>query len=253
MQTGRAESTKVVVAMTEIRSSIGLPNVYADGTYLQKHPTWHAEDSAWKADKIVQVLQRNKLHPQTICEVGCGAGEILRHLQLRMPTECTFTGYEISPQAFELCRQKQNEKLSFKLQDFMNESNTNFDLILVIDVLEHLENYFDFLRNIKPKGTTKIFHIPLDASVEAILRTTPIAKGWNELGHIHLFSKTTALKTLEATGYQISDYFYTMGTLGLPAKSKKTLIAKPLIAFFYAFNQNIAVELFGGSLLILAK
>jgi len=35
-----------------------------------------------------------------------------------------------------------------------------FDLILLTDVIEHLEDYFSFLRNIKERALYKIFQIP---------------------------------------------------------------------------------------------
>ncbi len=94
----------------------------------------------WKARQILGMLARNRMHPQTICEVGCGAGEVLRQLQEHMGDECEFWGYEISPVAFDLCRVKANERLHFKFAGFTRESVTPFDLILVLDVIEHLED-----------------------------------------------------------------------------------------------------------------
>ena len=74
--------------------------MYTGGAYLANNPTWHVEASHWKAAQILRMMQRNGLRPRTVCEVGCGAGEILRQLQLSMATDCLFLGYEISPQAF---------------------------------------------------------------------------------------------------------------------------------------------------------
>ncbi len=77
-------------------------NRYVGGEYLGHNPTWHVEDSAWKAEQILAALKRNGLHPATVCEVGCGAGEILSQLHARLPSHVVFTGYEISPQAHAL-------------------------------------------------------------------------------------------------------------------------------------------------------
>ena len=52
--------------------------IYTNGYYLEKNPTWHVEDSSWKAKNIIKMMKRNNIVPKTICEVGCGAGEILR-------------------------------------------------------------------------------------------------------------------------------------------------------------------------------
>lgn len=51
--------------------------IYDDGTYLTNNPTWHEEDSAWKSQQIMKIIDKNTLSFNTICEVGCGAGEIL--------------------------------------------------------------------------------------------------------------------------------------------------------------------------------
>ena len=77
--------------------------MYTRGEYLQKNPTGHLEDSPWKAVQVFRMIQRRNLAPKSICEVGCGAGEILKQLQDRMDEDCTFCGYEISGQAFDLC------------------------------------------------------------------------------------------------------------------------------------------------------
>jgi len=49
-----------------------------DGTYLAHNPTWDIEDSPLKASWVAYMISRNNPALKTICEVGCGAGEILR-------------------------------------------------------------------------------------------------------------------------------------------------------------------------------
>jgi tRNA G46 methylase TrmB len=63
------------------------------------------------------MVNNHNLMLQTICEVGCGAGEILRQLQANMAEDCTFVGYEISPQAFELCKERANKRLRFEIKN----------------------------------------------------------------------------------------------------------------------------------------
>ena len=141
-----------------------LEKMYVDGGYLEKNPGWHVEESAWKAQQIDRMLKRHHLEPATICEVGCGAGEILKHLQDKMDDSCELWGYDISPQALELCAPKANERLHFKLADTRQEPEVFTDLLLLMDVIEHLEDYFSFLRALQPKSHYKILHIPLDLS-----------------------------------------------------------------------------------------
>ena len=227
--------------------------LYRDGQYLAANPSWDVEDSPWKATQILRMLQRNKLSPKTICEVGCGAGEILKQLQEKMGLECSFWGYEVSPQAFELCRGKENEKLQFLLVESFEAANIQFDLLLAIDVVEHVEDYFGFLRGIREKGNYKIFHIPLDLSVQGLLRGVPM-KVRREVGHIHYFTKETALESLREAGYQVLDFFYTPVLVDLPAKSWKRAVGKLPRRGLFSLHRDWAVRLLGGySLLVLAR
>jgi|SRR5581483_190893 len=183
--------------------------LYTNGEYLRKNPHWHVHESPWKVDEILHMLSRNNLFPKTICEVGCGAGEVLRLLQQRMDVDCTFSGYEVSPQAFEICKNKANERLHFKLADFTREDCSPYDLILLMDVVEHVEDCLSFLRAVKSKGQYKIIQLPLDISVRAVL-LGQIPQYREKFGHFHYFTKEIALQMLDELGYEVLDYFYTM-------------------------------------------
>ena len=64
-----------------MKKDLKITSRYNDGGYLSENPDWHVGDSPWKAQQIHKIIDRNKLSPRTICEVGCGAGEILRQLR----------------------------------------------------------------------------------------------------------------------------------------------------------------------------
>jgi SAM-dependent methyltransferase len=234
-----------------------LKEMYTSGEYLAKWPTWHIERSPWSAKQILRMMARNHLIPTTICEVGCGAGEVLRQLQLQMNNTCEFSGYEISPQAFEICQSRVNERLHFKLADFTQEQDVFFDLALVIDVLEHVEDYLSFLRAIKPKSDYKILHIPLDLSVNVILRNT-LNIMLKDHGHVHYFTGNVALQVMEETGYEVLDYFYTAPAIDLPTDGTSNETRRKVIHLFrkllFALNPDMAARILGGySLMVLAR
>jgi len=227
---------------------------YTRGDYLAKNPTWHEEDSHWKAKHIVRMIKENNLQPNSICEVGCGAGEILNQLYLQLPDHVSFDGYEISPQAYELSKQKTNDRLQFHLKNFFQKPNQFYDLLLVIDVFEHVEDYYGFLRALRGTAKYKIFHIPLDISVQKVLLCRPILRRRKDLGHIHYFMKETALATLEDTGYEIIDHFYTAGSLELPSQSLMYFLGRWPLQLARMVNKDLAVRILGGhSLMVLAK
>lgn len=210
---------------------------YTDGTYLQNNPTWHQEDSPWKARQIAKMFRANNLSPSTICDLGCGAGEIVKCLAKEFDDTVTFSGYELSPQAFEICKKKETDNLKFFLTDALEEKETTFDVVMAIDVFEHIEDYFGFLRKLRTKGEYKIFHIPLNISVQSILRCSPILDMRATVGHIHYFTKETALETLKDTGYEILDYFYTNSSLELANLGwKSNLLRLPRKFFFHSIK-----------------
>lgn len=228
--------------------------IYTDenGEYLKNNPAWHVEDSPWKAKQILKMLKRNPLNPKTIVEIGCGAGEILNQLYSSMPVDVSFTGYDISGDAIRLAKTREKERLTFKHENYL-ETNINPDLLLMMDVFEHVDDYLGFLRLCKNKAKNVIFHIPLDLSVQGILRNIPMVNR-NSVGHLHYFMKETAIATLVDTGYEIVDSFYTAGMLELPRKTIKAKLAFLPRKLMYKVNEDLAAKVFGGfSLLVLAK
>lgn len=228
-------------------------SIYTDGRYLKANPTWHVEDSAWKARQILRILRRNDVDPGSVAEVGCGAGEVLRQMQLVMKPSCEFCGYEISPQAYSLCLERANDKLQFKRQDFLVEENASFDLLMMIDVIEHIEDYFTFLRRVKPRSRYKVLHIPLDLSAQSVLRPSTLMRLRRSEGHIHFFTRETALRSLEDAGYTIVDRCLTPVAFDAVKKSLRTRIANVPRRVASLGSRSLASRLFGGfSLMVLA-
>ena len=229
--------------------------MYTEGEYLEKNPTWHTQDSHFKTRQILDMIEKNAIQPTSICEVGCGAGEILNQLHSQMSDNVSFTGYEISPQAFEICDQKNKERLQYNLKDVLQDDKAFFDLVLVMDVIEHVEDYLNFLRELKKKGEYKIFRIPFDLSVKTIFQQcTHILTERKTVGHIHYFTKELALAALEDTGYEIVDCFFTPLITYLRDNSLKLKIKRLPANIMFKFNEDATARIFGGySLMVLAR
>ena len=229
----------------------GSSGIYADGGYQRLNETWHAEDSAWKAQQITRILQANHVAPKRFCEVGCGAGQILCHLSRALPNS-VFVGYEVSPQAFELCKDVESERVTFRLQDITKEK-ARFDCLLCIDVIEHVEDYMGFVRALKTKAEYKVFHIPLEVYALSVLRAGLLA-GRKQWGHLHYFTRETALATLTDCGYEIVDCMYTKWFADIVHKTFKGRLAKLPRQMLFSLSPDLGVRILGGcSLLALAK
>jgi SAM-dependent methyltransferase len=228
-------------------------SIYADGTYLKNNPTWHDEDAAWKAVQIMKMLAQNPISPQTICEVGCGTGQVLVELQKELRGQTSFCGYEISPDAFRLCVPKTNKSLVFKLETLDVATVEPFDLMLVLDVLEHVENYMGFLRSIRSGARSFLFHIPIELTVHSLLRRVLITNR-KAFGHLHHFTKDTALATLEDCGYRIVDWFYTPSALDFARPGLKAFASNAIRRTGFRLFRDPAVLILGGySLMAMAE
>lgn len=228
--------------------------LYVDGEYAAKNPSWHVEDSPFKAKHILRALTMLQRPPRTVCEIGCGAGEILRQLDLQLPPESVteLIGYDVSPQAIELARPRESARTSFVCGDLRNDSR-HFDVCLCIDVFEHIEDCFGFLRQLKAKSRYKIFHVPLDLSVQTVFRKNGLRKRRQLHEHLHYFTKETTLQALHDTGYEVLDCFYTARGNDLGTALVQRLLKLPRRLFF-ALHKDIAVRLLGGySLLVLTR
>lgn len=242
---------------------------YINGQYLQNNPGWHRDAAFWRATAVQRALQRNQIDPHTVCDVGCGVGEVLRLLQQTMEPGCTFLGYDIAPYAIEQARTHENATLHFKRGDFLQEEHRHFDLLLMIGVLEHFENIFQVLRDLKGKSEYKLFLLPLDVTMTSALRNRLI-EFRRATGHLHFFTKDIALAIFKDLGYEMVDCFYVLPPLdttswreirGQPLRLLKKLAKVTILGLYrlpalllYAIHQDLAARVFSvWRLLILVK
>ena len=226
---------------------------YQNNEYRNANPTWHAEDSPWKSQQIAVMLKKHALSPSTICEIGCGAGDVLLKLSESFPNS-TLHGYEASKDAFDICEPKKTEQVKFHLEDIVATKAT-YELLLCIDVLEHIPDYIGFLHEIKQKAKRFIFHIPLDISVKSLFCNS-MMKGRISAGHLHYFTPETAIATLEDAGYRVIDYVHTAPFLrgGIPPKTfNAKALTLPRRILFRLSPSFLSKTLGGCSLLVFAQ
>lgn len=230
-------------------------DLYTGGAYLANNPTWDIADAGWKAAAIYSLLQKNNIAAANVTEVGCGAGGNLAELLKKDSNIKSLAGYDISPQAIELARKQAPAKISFFNEDITKNETLHTNLMLVIDVVEHVDDFYGFLRKLKPKSDYFIFHIPLDLSCRTIMKPHVLLQQRQSVGHIHYYSKEMAEWALTDTGYEIIDWVYTKPVVDVePAGSMKRAVKKVLRNISFALNKNWSVKMWGGySIMVLAK
>jgi SAM-dependent methyltransferase len=220
--------------------------MYESGEYLEANPDWHAGDAPHKARWIDAILKRNRIVPNHVVEVGSGSGEVLVNLARFYP-EARMEGYDISPQAHAIAGPKSAGDLAFHRADYLAVDRPRPDVVMAIDVFEHVEDYMGFIRAMRTKGDWKVFHIPLDLSVQGLLRGTPIMHSRKVVGHLHYFCKDTALATLRDCGLEVVDWNYTHGAETMPKGGLRTRLFNVPRRIARAVNEDLAVRVMGGA------
>jgi SAM-dependent methyltransferase len=230
-----------------------MPTIYNDKTYLKNNPSWHEEDALFKAGKILQLLKRNHIVFDNVCDIGCGTGEIIIQLNALIEKNIRFVGFDISKDAISLAKTKETDNIKFQHKDFSESvSKEAFDLLLVIDVIEHIENYFRFLENIRRKGKFTIFHIPLDMYVWSLFREKILIESKQRVGHIHNFTEEFIESVLIDKGFTIMDRMYTEPIVN-PVNLKQHIINRSR-KMLYGINKRFCTKTIGGfSILLLAR
>ncbi len=230
-------------------------DIYINGEYFKNNPKWDAADATWKVDIVYALLQKNNITVTDVIEAGCGAGNNLVELDKKNIHFKRLTGYDISPQAIELAKRNETDKISYYNEDFLAKETDPADLILTIDVIEHVDDLYGFLRKLKTKGKNFVFHIPLDLSCRTIMKPQVLLQQRQSVGHIHYFTKEMVEWALKDTGYEIIDWVYTKPVNDVAnADSIKRGMKKILRNFSFAINKDWSVRKWGGySMMILAK
>ncbi|GAV19747.1 bifunctional 3-demethylubiquinone-9 3-methyltransferase/ 2-octaprenyl-6-hydroxy phenol methylase [Mariprofundus micogutta] len=226
---------------------------YIESDYLEHNPEWDMEDSPWKAGKVAAMLKRFAIEPKTICEVGCGAGGVLGAMKGDFP-KADFTGYDIAPDAEKFWGELRDSGVELNVGDFFTLNSRNYDVILLLDVLEHVADPHQFLVKLRPYADHVVIHFPLDLSALSVLRETPLLHVRRKVGHIQFFTKGLALELLEECGLEVIDWQYTDAAFSAPQRGLKTKLFGLLRRLVYILNKDIGARLLGGeTLMVLAK
>jgi SAM-dependent methyltransferase len=226
---------------------------YLNGDYAQKNPDWDSADASWKADKLHQLLGDHDCQPSSIVEIGCGSGAILAAMRGHYP-QASLAGFDIAPEASRFWSDASVQKIRFELADYLSLDEPVPDLILLMDVLEHLGNPWEFLVRLQQRAKLVAFHFPLDLSALSVLREKPLLQVRDKVGHLHYFTRGLALSLLRETGFEIVEARYTGAALDAPQRSVKTRVAGWVRHLAYAIDRDLGARLLGGeTLMVLAR
>jgi hypothetical protein len=207
----------------------------------------------WKAGQILKMLGRNNVVAKDVCEVGVLSKGIVEDLRKRLGSEASVQGHEVPLQELELNDCRADPVLREFLHDITSTHPGAFDVFMILDVMEHIENYHGFLRAARPLGKWKLIHLPMDLTVHTIFRQEALTTRRQTFLHISYFTKDTIMRVLEDCGYEVIDYLYTPWRIDFGTELSARLMRIPRRLLF-RLSPDTAVRLLGGySLLILAR
>jgi SAM-dependent methyltransferase len=223
--------------------------MYNNGYYLSKNPGWHENNAAWKASQVLSLLDDRNFKPASIVDIGCGTGGVLEVIASTL-NGTRLVGYDLSSQAIGMVERSDRVELRVGTPEDVQE---HYDLLLSLDVFEHVEDYIGFLRSLRPIADWFMFHIPLDASAQSVIRERPLLTARSTVGHLHYFTRGTALASLETAGFEI-ECDNLLFPHNIPDRRARTRIANIPRDLGRRLRPQLSARILGGStLLVLAS
>ena len=127
--------------------------------------------------------------------------------------------------------------------------------MLLIEVLEHVDDYIDFLRRLSGLGQSFVFYILANLNAQELMRGAML-RSRAHVGHLHYFSKDTALARPRDTGYEIKAWQFAGSSkhAGRSSRPLRTRIANlPRRMKFPVEPETTALLMGEYSLLVLAE
>lgn len=182
--------------------------------------------------KIVTIAQQS--NPQSILDAGCGSGVPLFYLSRYLP-RTRMVGFDISRKEIQIAKEV-NKGVDFILATveappFREET---FDLVLCLEVLEHLKNPAKALSSLRKAGKKIVCSTPdfLVFSIANLLSMRNIRNLGEDEEHLHKFSKASFARFLmkEFWHFEITRAPpWLIATLSSKSKGRKAHLSIPKV------------------------
>ena len=233
--------------------------VYENGTY------WAAK---MDADSVYKVRLVNELMRQVSCdwpaepkiaEVGSGPGPFLLPFAESLRASGlapVLAAFDISPSAIAEGRARSDARhLAIEWHvGSAADMPAGWDYIFVMDVLEHLENPAQFLRDLTEKSSYVILHLPIEQSLAHMLMSRP-RQSFETFAHLQFYSLESAKILLETSPFQVVDYLFSGASKATLATSRSPVMRLVKLGRFYAYkiSPRLTSVAAGGSMLWLLE
>ncbi len=224
--------------------------------YLKLNKDLHDSDFHTKSSAVLSILPKG-FKPDSIIDIACGSGKILIEIAKRLGSK-DVVGVDISRKIIDIARQNDSEGVVEWLPlSIFDYQRTGFDLVLAIDIVEHVENDKELLDRILSLGKLAVIKVPIeDNPINRFIMWATCKKidPWKETerkyGHIHHYSLKSFIQLLEASGASVEKIEY----LHLPKRSKAFWeVLRVLILPLWFISRKAYIKFNGGFVVALIK
>jgi len=183
------------------------------------------------ASILVKKLEKDHLHPKhrimsyhqffvdniepndTVLDIGCGKGELTFDLAKKAKN---VVGVDFNEKSINLAK---NKFSAFNIKYFLGDvtkdlPDQKFDVLVLSNVLEHIENRIEFLNKIKKLGNKILIRAPMINRDWITLYKKELGLEWRlNRGHFTEYTLESFKKEIEQAGLFIQDYSVQFGEI----------------------------------------
>lgn len=232
---------------------------YSSGKYWDGRTEY---DSSYKVKLALRALSGAKVELQPglrAIEIGCGTGPFLFPLAKALDAaigKFELRGVDVAANAIEHAKRTAevvgDERISFAVGS--SDVGGHFDLVFLMDVVEHVTDPFSFLRSLHGLAPLVVMHIPIEQSLAHSALSKP-RQSYERYHHIHFFSIETLHLLVEEAGFEIVVMQLTAASPEvLHIYGNPVLKAARLIRYCsYKVAPRLSGILMGGSVMVVMK
>ncbi len=155
----------------------------------------------------------------TVLDIGCGNGELAFDISKKAKK---VVAIDIDPKKISVAKEKYvGHNISYTIADATKDLDTEkFDIVILSNVLEHIEHRVDFLKGIKGKAEKYLIRVPMITRDWIPLYKKELGIEWRlDLTHFTEFSKESFYKEAGEAGYSIESFSVQFGEIWAILKS----------------------------------
>jgi len=158
-------------------------------------------------------LKKRGLHPKNVLELGPGSGYFSEGLKFAFP-DTKITVMDVNPEVLNFNKQQHGHNtIETSIEEHISELDSQFDLIIACDILEHVVDISKVIENIYNYSSENgLFHFTTPNGHEDVWKHYLTFKHWNStsellINHVNYFDGKGLLDFLVKKNFSAIEYF----------------------------------------------